>query len=82
MIVRRRDDHRIRRWDGLRPRLIEAALAGDPVPLEVRTGRGTTETYSLDLTGATADPQRLFDRLGLSIPRFEVDPVIGEVVAD
>ena len=82
MIVTRLDDHPIQSWDELRPRLIEAALAGDPVPLEVRTGRGTTETYSLDLTGATADPQRLFDRLGLSTPRFEVDPVIGEVVAD
>ncbi|WP_348675554.1 RIP metalloprotease RseP [uncultured Abyssibacter sp.] len=82
MIVTRLDGHRIQSWDELRPRLIEAALSGDTVPLDVRAADGTTQTHVLDLTGATADPQRLFERLGMTTPSFDVEPVLGSVVAD
>ena len=58
------------------------ALSGKPVPVEVQTAAGAARTTTLDLSGVSADPQRLFETLGLTPPAFEVPPVIGEVVAD
>ncbi|MEC9408360.1 MAG: RIP metalloprotease RseP [Pseudomonadota bacterium] len=72
----------VQSWDQLRPRLIEVALTGRPVPVQVQTAAGLTESTTLDFSGVSADPQRLFDALGLTTPTFEVPPVLGDVVAD
>ncbi|PWN54733.1 RIP metalloprotease RseP [Abyssibacter profundi] len=82
MVVTSVGGERIQSWDQLRPRLIEVALSGKPVPVEVQTAAGAAQTTTLDLSGVSADPQRLFETLGLTPPAFEVPPVIGEVVAD
>ena len=64
----------------LRLTLIEHALSGGPVELQVRKADGTTRTRALDLAGARIDPQHLFDDLGLNPYQPPAEAVLGQIV--
>lgn len=75
--------HETPTWRDLRLTLIEEALAGGEVPLSVTDGEGGgTREVRLDMTGVSADPERLFGELGLAPYRPDGTPVIAEVLAD
>ena len=68
-------------WDSLRPKLIEAALTDGPVAVRAEQG-GLQRDYTLDFTGVSADPQTLFQTLGMG-PRFaRTEPTVNDVVQD
>ncbi|MES1930363.1 membrane-associated zinc metalloprotease [Salinisphaera dokdonensis CL-ES53] len=76
------DDRAIGDWQDLRLTLLERGLDGDPVTLDVRAQSGTTRQVELDLTGVSADPEKLFDRLGLAPYQPPATPLIAQVVGD
>src|SRR5690242_2420986 len=63
----------------LRLDLIERALSGQPVDLDVRKADGTTQARTLDLSGVRVDPQFLFDDLGLNPYQPPLPPVLGQI---
>ncbi|MES1944173.1 peptidase M50, membrane-associated zinc metallopeptidase [Salinisphaera sp. PC39] len=69
-------------WQDLRLTLIEQALAGGEVPLSVTDGEGgDAREVRLDMTGVSADPERLFGELGLAPYRPDGTPVIAEALS-
>jgi regulator of sigma E protease len=64
----------------LRLELIELALAGDPIALQVRKHGGALQQHVLDLRGVRVDPQYLFDDLGLDPYRPPSPAVLKEIV--
>lgn len=69
-------------WQDLRLTLIEQALAGGEVPLSVTDGEGGgAREVRLDMTGVSADPERLFGELGLAPYRPDGTPVIAEALS-
>ncbi|MES1947346.1 membrane-associated zinc metalloprotease [Salinisphaera sp. C84B14] len=76
------DDRRIENWEDLRLGLIERGLDGDAVDLQVRTDEGSVRRVGLDLSNVPADPEQLFDRLGLMPYQPPATPLIADVVAD
>ncbi|MES1925165.1 RIP metalloprotease RseP [Salinisphaera sp. T31B1] len=69
-------------WQDLRLTLLERGLDGEPVELTVRDGDGRTRQVRLDLTGVPADPDALFDRLGLAPYQPPATPTIAAVIGD
>lgn len=65
----------------LRLELIERALFGEPVELQVRKADGTQQRRELDLRGVRVDPQFLFDDLGLNQYQPPAPAVLGRIVA-
>ncbi|MBS63040.1 RIP metalloprotease RseP [Salinisphaera sp.] len=76
------DERRIENWEDLRLGLIERGLDGDAVQLQVRNGEGSVRRVGLDLSDVPADPEKLFDRLGLMPYQPPATPLIADVVAD
>ena len=68
-------------WDSLRPKLIEAALSSGPVALRANDG-GTPRDYVLDFSGISADPQALFQQLGMQPRTINGQPTVREVLPD
>jgi regulator of sigma E protease len=64
----------------LRLELIERALSGRPVELQVRKADGTQQRRELDLQGVRVDPQFLFDDLGLNPYQPPRPPVLGQIL--
>ncbi|MGV2480474.1 UNVERIFIED_CONTAM: PDZ domain-containing protein, partial [Salmonella enterica subsp. enterica serovar Weltevreden] len=67
-------------WTELRTALIDRALAGGQLPVEVRGADQTTRSVTLDLTGVRVDPEFLFQDLGLDIYQPPIPPVMGDVM--
>ena len=74
------DDRAIGDWQDLRLTLIERGLDGQAVDLSVRGDDGMARDVSLDLRGVPADPEKLFDRLGLAPYQPPATPLIARVV--
>ena len=69
-------------WTVLRTELIDQALDGDALPLEVRGADGVTRTVNMNLGGIRLDPEFLFNDLGLDSFRPVLPAEIGEVAPD
>ncbi|GAB3683414.1 RIP metalloprotease RseP [Salinisphaera aquimarina] len=69
-------------WQDLRLTLLERGLDGDPVQLSVQSRDGRLRTVGLDLTHVPADPEKLFDRLGLAPYQPPATPLIAGVLDD
>lgn len=69
-------------WQDLRLTLLERGLDGDPVDLSVRNSDGRERSVRLDLTGVPADPDKLFDRLGMTPYQPPATPLIADVLDD
>ena len=67
-------------WTELRTELIDRALAGGQLPVEVRGADQTTRSVTLDLSGVRVDPEFLFQDLGLDIYQPPIPPVMGDVM--
>lgn len=68
-------------WQDLRLALLEEALAGGQTRLSVSdTEDGEPRTVRLDMTGVSADPERLFEELGLAPYRPDGTPLIAEAL--
>lgn len=79
-VVQTLDGDAIDSWDSLRPKLIEAALTSGPVALRA-SDNGVERDYTLDFSEVSADPQTLFQTLGMT-PRFaSTEPTVSDVVA-
>lgn len=76
------DDRAIGDWQDLRLTLLERGLDGDAVQLTVQGADGGRRQVSMDLTGVPADPEKLFDRLGLAPYQPPATPLIAEVMDD
>lgn len=76
------DDRKIENWEDLRLGLIERGLDGDSIALSVRAEDGDVRQVTLDLTDVPADPEKLFDRLGLMPYQPPATPLIADVLAD
>jgi regulator of sigma E protease len=67
-------------WTELRTELIDRALAGGQLPVEVRSADQTTRSVTLNLGGVRVDPEFLFQDLGLDIYQPPIPPVMGDVM--
>ncbi|MES1951949.1 membrane-associated zinc metalloprotease [Salinisphaera sp. S4-8] len=76
------DDRPIENWEDLRLGLIERGLDGQAIDLDVRSSDGDTRDVRLDLSDVPADPEKLFDRLGLAPYQPPATPLIAEVLPD
>ena len=76
------DDRKIENWEDLRLGLIERGLDGDSIALSVRAEDGDMRQVTLDLTDVPADPEKMFDRLGLMPYQPPAAPLIADVLAD
>ncbi len=76
------DGRSIVTWNELRTELLKSALRGSHVRLRIRDESGATSTVLLDLTGQSADPEKLFPVLGMNPYQPRIDPVIGVVEAN
>ena len=76
------DDRKIENWEDLRLGLIERGLDGDSIALSVRAEDGDMRQVTLDLTDVPADPEKMFDRLGLMPYQPPATPLIADVLAD
>ncbi|ERJ19924.1 regulator of sigma E protease protein [Salinisphaera shabanensis E1L3A] len=76
------DDRKIENWEDLRLGLIERGLDGDSIALSVRAEDGDVRQVTLDLTDVPADPEKMFDRLGLMPYQPPATPLIADVLAD
>ncbi len=76
------DGARVLTWDGVLHGVIEAALDGAPIVLEVRGVGGAQREVELDLGGTALDELArgaVFERLGLQPARPDLAPVVGQV---
>ncbi len=71
------DGRPVRTFPELRLDLIERALSGRPVELDIRKADGAKQARTLDLGGVRVDPQYLFDDLGLN--QYPPEPILGEI---
>jgi regulator of sigma E protease len=67
-------------FQDLRTELIEYALNGETVQLQVRDTAGVARARDFALTGVRVDPEYLFDDLGLQPFRPDIPPVLAEVM--
>lgn len=67
-------------WESLRPELIKQALNGERVELVARTEGGAVRSYWLDFRDAPADPEKLFDVLGLHPWQPAMPAVVAKVM--
>lgn len=69
-------------WQDLRLALLEEALAGGETRLSVAdTEGGDARAVFLDMTGVSADPELLFEDLGLAPYRPDGTPLIAEALS-
>ncbi|HSW13853.1 MAG TPA: RIP metalloprotease RseP [Solimonas sp.] len=68
-------------WTELRTELLDRALAGGQLPLEVLGRDQRTRQVELDLRGVRVDPEYVFDDLGLQMFQPPIPPVLGGVLA-
>ncbi|MGH8455709.1 MAG: RIP metalloprotease RseP [Stenotrophobium sp.] len=68
-------------WQTLRTELIDDALNGGMLPMEVQDAGGTSRQVSLDLHGVRVDPEYLFGDLGLNPYQPDIPPKLAEVMA-
>lgn len=69
-------------WQDLQLTLLEETLARDSVPVTVAAGdTGATRETRLALQGVPADPEKLFEGLGLTPYRPAATPVIADTLA-
>ena len=69
-------------WTELRTELLKSALRGESVRIRAQDGDGDLSSYALDLSGLSADPEKLFPALGLMPFQPRVLPLIGMVEAN
>lgn len=81
MVVTALNGNAVESWDGLRPRLIEAALDRGTHVLTVTDETGGSRDVTLDFSDVSVDPQALFAELGMNPPSVDLPPVLGEVVS-
>lgn len=74
------DSDPVRTWDGVRTRLLEAALSKGYARLDVRSQAGGTRVVTLSMQHAGVDPQHLFDTLGLIPYHHPVNSSIARVI--
>jgi regulator of sigma E protease len=67
-------------WQNLRTELIDQALSGKPLPLEVKGKDGVVREVSLDLSQVRIDPEFLFDDLGLNAYQPDIPAKLAEVM--
>jgi regulator of sigma E protease len=65
----------------LRTELIEHALSGGAVQLDVRTDSGAERRQALSMDGIRVDPEFVFDDLGINPVQPVIPPVLAEVTA-
>jgi len=80
--IRSLGDQSIQDWQELRLGLIERALDHKPVSLTVARGGSAPRQLTLDLSQAPADPDTLFEQLGIELYQPPATPIIGQVLAD
>lgn len=76
------DQREIGDWQELRLTLLERGLDGEPVTLGVRDTNGARRDVPLDLSNVPADPEKLFERLGLAPYQPPATPLIAQVLDD
>lgn len=74
------DDQAVDNWQDLRLTLVDRGLDGERVNLDVRRADGDIESVAFDLTRVPADPEQLFERLGLAPFQPPATPVIADVM--
>jgi regulator of sigma E protease len=81
--VRAADGDPITTWQDLRWRVLKAALQREVLQLETLSERGHIQSATLDLRGFDADDveKDVLERIGLSLHRPPLDPLIGRVDA-
>lgn len=67
-------------WIELRTELIDQALTGGRLPLEVRGADRSVRTVELDLSGVRVDPEYLFADVGLDPYEPPVPPVLARIL--
>lgn len=68
-------------WQELRLTLLARALDAEPVRLTVLDRNGDTRSEVLDLSNAPAEPEALFEHLGLTPYRPKGTPVIADTIS-
>ncbi|MEW6166279.1 MAG: RIP metalloprotease RseP [Pseudomonadota bacterium] len=68
-------------WTDLRTKLIDHALDGGSIVLQLREREGGERAVTLDLSGVRVDPEFLFDDVGLRPYEPPLPPVLSEVLA-
>lgn len=68
-------------WQDLRLALMERSLDGKPVQIRVQTPGGAQQTLTLNLAHVPSDPNKLFQKLGLTLYQPPATPRIGEIQA-
>jgi regulator of sigma E protease len=82
-LVRSVDGAPVATWQELRWRVLQAALRGEALRLEVIDERNRISSLSLDLTDYPAEEVEsdVLERIGLRLYRPTLEPVLGEVIA-
>lgn len=70
----------VRDWQSLRIQMLRAGLNDASVPLQVRSADGAQRQLLLPFAGASPEPAQLLESLGISMPRPQVEPVVGKVM--
>jgi len=80
--VRAVDGEAISTWQELRWRVLQAALARQPLTLETINERGNITAATLDLRGfPTADVETdVLERVGLKLFRPPLEPILGQII--
>jgi regulator of sigma E protease len=73
-------DRAVPTWQVLRTELIDQALDGDALTLEIQSASGTMRVQQLGLAGVRIDPEFLFSDLGLTPYQPPLPPRLSEVV--
>jgi regulator of sigma E protease len=68
-------------WQNLRTELIDQALSGKPLPLDIKAKDGVVRQVSLDLSHVRIDPEFLFDDLGLNAYQPDIPAKLAEVMS-
>jgi regulator of sigma E protease len=82
-LVRAVDGHEIATWQELRWRVLQGALQGERLRMEVINERDQISELTLDLGSFPADEVEsdVLTRVGLGLFRPALDPVLGQIVA-
>lgn len=76
------DGQRVRSWEELRLSLLDAAMDDGVIHLET-TGDGIRPSeVQIDASGISTEPVLFFQQLGLAPPQVELQPLLGQIVAD
>ena len=75
------DGRTIADWQELRLALVERGLDQNVVQANVRTSDGERRRVPLDLQGVSAEPEELFEALGIDLYRPPATPILDRIVA-